>query len=115
MSIEAEIQVGVLPIEARFVPESRELEIEFNNGSKYRWLVDALEMKERTSDGWQLISKPSNQQLVNVEIWNNNEVVEFTDIEQCFSIPGLMRGQLGSKKWMQELLSERLQVVSTAG
>lgn len=113
MNVDTEIQVGVLPTEARFIPESRELEIAFNNGSKYRWLVDALEMKERTRDGWQLIPKPSNQQLVDVEIWNNNEVVEFTDIEQCFSIPGLMRGQIGSKKWMQELLSRPLQDILT--
>ena len=113
MSISTNIQVGVLPIEARFIPDSRELEIEFNNGSKYRWLVDALEMKQRTNQGWQLVPKPTDQQLDNVEIWNNGEVIEFTDIEQCFSIPGLMRGQLGSKKWMQELLSNRLQSIPT--
>ena len=108
MSISADIQVGVFPIEARFIADSRELEIEFNNSSRYRWLVDALEMKQRTDQGWQLIPKPDNQQLENVEVWNNGEVVEFINIEQCFSIPGLMRGQLGSKKWMQELLSNRL-------
>ena len=114
MSVDTEIQVGVLPIEAKFIPGSRELEIEFNNGSRYRWLVDTLEMKERTQDGWRPIPKPSDQQLADVEIWNNGEVVEFVDIEQCFSVPGLMRGQLGSKRWMQELLSARMQRVTTA-
>ena len=114
MSVDTDIQVGVLPIEARFIPGSRELEIEFNNGSRYRWLVDALEMKEKTRNGWHLISRPSEEQLAAVEIWNNGEVVEFIDIEQCFSIPGLMRGQLGSKRWMQELLSARMQNATTA-
>ncbi|MEM8506008.1 MAG: hypothetical protein AAF716_23025 [Cyanobacteria bacterium P01_D01_bin.1] len=105
MSLGMDIQMGVKPVKGRFIPDSRELEIEFNTGSKYRWPVDALEMKERTSQGWQLIQKPENYQLVNIEIWNNGEVVEFTDIEQCFSISGLMRGQLGSERWMRELLS----------
>jgi hypothetical protein len=67
--------------------------------------VDALEMKHRTSEGWQLINRPENSQLENIEIWNNGEVVEFTDIEQCFSIPGLMRGQLGSETWMRKLIA----------
>ena len=56
MSVSADVQVGVLPIEARFISDSRELEIELNNGR-------------------------------------------------------LMRGQLGSKKWMQKLLSDYLQPV----
>lgn len=103
------IQQGVLPIAGKFIPDSRELEIVFNTGSKYRWPVDALEMKERTNNGWQRIPRPENQQLANVEIWNNGEVVEFTGIEQCFSIPGLMRGQLGSERWMKELLASSLQ------
>jgi len=108
MSNHVAIQSGVKPLNGRFIPDTRELEIEFNTGSKYRWPVDALEMKERSKDGWQLISRPENQQLMNVEIWNNGEVVEFVDIEQCFSIPGLMCGQLGSEKWMRNLLSASL-------
>ncbi|MEL7053155.1 MAG: hypothetical protein AAGM45_15420 [Cyanobacteria bacterium J06588_5] len=106
MSVIADIQSGVKPVDGRFIADSRELEITFNTGSKYRWPVDALEMKEQTSEGWQLIPRPENQQLESIEIWNNGEVVEFVDIEQCFSIPGLMRGHLGSKKWMQALLKE---------
>lgn len=106
MSAITDIYLGVKPVEGRFIADSRELEITFNTGSKYRWPVDALEMKERTSEGWQLIPRPDNRQLENVEIWNNREVVEFVDLEQCFSIPGLMRGQLGSKQWMQALLNK---------
>lgn len=102
------IQEGVLPVDARFIVETRELEIEFNIGSRYRWPVDSLEMKTRTTDGWQPIARPDNEHLMNVEVWNNGEVVEFTDIEQCFSIPGLMRGRLGSEKWMQRILGIQL-------
>jgi hypothetical protein len=105
MSVSTDIHPVVKPLVGRFIANSRELEITFNNGSIYRWPVDALEMKHRTPDGWQPISRPENSQLENIEIWNNGEVVEFTDIEQCFSIPGLMRGQLGSEKWMRELLA----------
>ncbi|MGB3788051.1 MAG: hypothetical protein WA949_08575 [Phormidesmis sp.] len=74
MSLGVDIQPGVKPIEGRFIADSRELEIEFNTGSKYRWPVDALEMKERTSQGWRPIQRPENHQLVNIEIWNNGEV-----------------------------------------
>lgn len=107
MSVSTDIQQGVVPVESRFILDSRELEIAFNTGSRYRWPVDALEMKERTDNGWQQIPRPDNQRLVNVEIWENGEVVEFTDIEQCFSIPGLMRGQLGSEQWMKQLLDSQ--------
>jgi hypothetical protein len=105
MSVNIDIQKGVRPLKGRFIADSRELEIEFNTGSRYRWPIDTLEMKAKNSNGcWQLIPKPENQQLANIEIWNNGEVVEFADIEQCFSIPGLMCGQLGSEQWMQKLL-----------
>lgn len=107
MSVSTDIQQGVIPVKGRFIPDSRELEIEFNTGSRYRWPIDALEMKAKIGEEWQPIPRPENRQLTNVEIWNNGEVVEFTDLEQCFSIPGLIRGQLGSKKWMQELLGNR--------
>ena len=97
----------VLPVTARYLPASRQLEISFNTGASYRWPVDALEMIERTEDGsnWVQIPRPTDEQLANVRIWNNKELVEFTDLDQHFSIPGLMAGQLGSKRWMAKLLA----------
>jgi len=102
-----EPEITVTPVSATYLSSSRELEITFNTGAKYRWPVDALEMLERSEDGqrWAQIPKPTNEQLSNVRIWNNKEILEFTDIEQHFSIPGLMSGQLGSKRWMAKLLA----------
>lgn len=99
------IEKGVEPLEARYIAQSRELEIRFNTGALYRWPVDALQMQEKTASGWKNISPPTDEQLANVRLWPHKEVVEFADIEQCFAIAALMRGQLGSKQWMKALLS----------
>ncbi len=106
--IELGIETGVEPTEARYLPESRELEITFNPGSIYRWPIDSLQMIEKTADGWQAISRPNDEQLTHVRLWPHKEVVEFTSIEQCFSISALMRGQLGSKRWMAALLDRSI-------
>ena len=99
------IKKGVEPLEACYIAQSRELEVRFNTGALYRWPVDSLQMQEKTASGWKNISPPTDEQLVNVRLWPHKEVVEFADIEQCFEISALMRGQLGSKQWMEELLS----------
>lgn len=62
-------------------------------------------MREKTADGWQDISRPDNEQLANVRLWPHKGVVEFSNVEQCFEIAALVRGRLGSKRWMEKLLS----------
>ncbi|MBE9064295.1 hypothetical protein [cf. Phormidesmis sp. LEGE 11477] len=99
------IEKGVEPSATRYLAQSRELEIRFNTGARYRWPVESLQMREKTANGWQDIPTPTDEQLANVRLWPHKEVVEFTDIEQCFEIAALMRGQLGSKQWMEKLLS----------
>ena len=96
----------VLSISARYLAQSRELEITFSMGARYHWPIDSLQMREKTADGWQDIPRPSDEQLANVRLWPHKEVVEFSNIEQCFEIAALMRGQLGSKRWMEKLLSQ---------
>ncbi len=100
------MEEGVELLAARYLPQSRELEITFNTGALYRWPVDSLQMQEKTASGWQSISPPTNEQLANVRLWPHKEVVEFTDIEQYFEVAALMRGQLGSRRWMNHLLSK---------
>lgn len=105
--IDPDIEQGVEPLEARYLADSRELEIVFNTGARYRWLVDSLQMQERTADGWRDIAHLTNEQLCDVRLWPHKEVVEFSNIEQCFEVSALMRGQLGSKRWMQKLLQKK--------
>lgn len=100
------IELGVEPISAKYLSQSRELEIIFNTGARYLWPVDSLQMIEKTSNGWETIPKPTDAQLSKVRLWPHKEVVEFSNIEQCFEISSLIRGQLGSKKWMHELLNQ---------
>lgn len=100
------IETGVEPLAVRYLAQSRELEVTFNTGARYHWPVDSLQMQERTVKGWQDIPRPTDEQLANVRLWPHKEVVEFTDIEQCFEIAALMRGQLGSRQWMKKLLNQ---------
>ena len=105
-AIQTDAIAQIEPVAARYIAESRVLEIEFNVGSVYRWPVDSLQMRNYTPNGWVDVPRPTDEQLMNVEIWPHGEVVEFADIEQCFEIAQLVRGQLGSKKWMEKLLSD---------
>ena len=93
--------------QARFIAETRQLEIIFNNGAEYRWPVDSLEMLVFRDGEWlNLHPRPSDDQLVDVEIWPGGEIVEFSRISQGFEISELVRGKLGSEQWMRSLLSK---------
>ncbi|MEL6259743.1 MAG: hypothetical protein AAFR12_01645 [Cyanobacteria bacterium J06626_6] len=97
---------AVTAIDARFVVETRQLAIVFNNGAEYRWPVDALEMLVFRKNAWvPLAPRPTDEQLRKVEIWPGGEIVEFSDISQGFEISELVRGKLGSESWMRKLCS----------
>lgn len=89
---------------ARFIAETRQLEIVFNNGAEYRWPVDSLEMLVFREGEWmQLTPRPPDEQLGKVEVWPGEEIVEFCEISQGFEIAELVRGKLGSDGWMRSL------------
>ncbi len=99
--------VSFLPTAARYLPGSRELEIEFGPYFRGRWAIDSLQMIRRGEEGWEPIPSPNDTELSQVIIWEGGDVVEFPAIDQHFSIPALLRGQLGSKRWMQQLLAQQ--------
>lgn len=100
---QAQPQILEKPTAARYLPDSRELEIEFGTHFKGRWAIDSLQMIRRGETGWEPISPPSDAELLEVIIWEGGDVVEFPTIDQHYSIPALLRGQLGSKQWMQKI------------
>lgn len=94
-------------IQARFIAQTRQLEIVFNNGAEYRWPVDSLEMLVFREGEWlNMHPRPADDLLREVEIWPGGEIVEFSQISQGFEISELVRGKLGSEDWMRSLLSE---------
>ncbi|NJM99202.1 MAG: hypothetical protein HC800_20540 [Phormidesmis sp. RL_2_1] len=100
------IAEAIKATQARFIAETRQLEIVFNNGAEYRWPVDALEMLVFRDGEWSnLHPRPHDEQLMKVEIWPGGEIVEFSQINQGFEISELVRGKLGSAAWMRSLLS----------
>lgn len=93
--------------QAKFIAETRQLEIVFNNGAEYRWPVDSLEMLVFREDKWMpLTPRPTDDRLRKVEIWPGGEIVEFCEISQGFEISELVRGKLGSEEWMRSLIGE---------
>lgn len=108
-------QVLQHPTAARYLPDSRELEIEFGPHFKGQWAVDSLQMIRRGEEGWEPILSPTDTELSNVVLWKGGDVVEFPNLDQHYSIPALLRGQLGSKKWMENLFQQHGESISAAG
>lgn len=102
---QAQPSVTQVPTAARYIPESRELEIEFGPYFKGRWAIDSLQMIHRGEPGWEQISPPTDAELADITIWEGGDVIEFPAIDQHYSISALLLGQLGSKRWMQQLLN----------
>jgi hypothetical protein len=95
-----------IPTAVRYLSDSRELEIEFGPHFKGRWAIDALQMLRRGEHGWESIPAPTDAELSDVVLWGGGDVIEFPAIDQHYSIPALLRGQLGSKQWMEQLSAQ---------
>lgn len=104
---QAEQLTTLMPTAARYLASSRELEIEFGPYFKSRWAIDALQMIRAGDQGWEQIESPTSAELSDVVIWEGGDVIEFPAIDQHYSIPALLRGQFGSRQWMQQLQSLR--------
>ena len=66
---------SLLPTAARYLPESRELEIEFGSHFKGRWSVDSLQMIHRGRDAWEPLPTPTDAELAEVLLWESGDVV----------------------------------------
>lgn len=79
------------PIAARYVASVRSLEIEFENGSSYRYPVDKLDFSRWNGTTYvPLEPKPTDTDLEAVVLWPNGEIVEFEDIDQGFEVAQLI-------------------------
>lgn len=89
---------------ARYVTDSRDLEITLDDGSRHLIPVDRLEMVKNTSDAFAPIEKPTNEQLADVKIWGGGASIYWESIEQIFLVEELMAGVYGRPAWMKRLL-----------
>lgn len=96
-------QTTPTPTSVRYLADSRELEISFGKYFKGRWSVEALQMMRIGENGWESLPTPTDAELADVMLWEGGDVVEFSAIDQHYSIAALLRGQLGSKQWMEKL------------
>ncbi len=57
-------------------------------------------------NGWEALRAPTDTELSDVMLWEGGDVVKFPTIDQRYSIAALLRGQLGSKQWMEKLSAD---------
>ncbi len=85
------LSLKLKPIAARYVADVRSLELEFENGSSYRYPVDRLTFSRWNGDAYvPLEPRPTDADLEAVVLWPNGEIVEFENIEQGFEVTQLI-------------------------
>lgn len=92
-----------LAIAAEYLSESRELKITLNDGSKHLWPVDRLEMEAWTGDGFEALTRPSDEDLSDVQVWGGGSSVYWQKLKQVFEVDELLAGIYGCSAWMESL------------
>lgn len=90
-NIATRISLKLKPVAVRYIASVRSLEIEFENGSSYRYPVDRLSFNRWNGTTYvPLNPRPTDASLKNVVLWPNGEIVEFEDINQGFEVAQLL-------------------------
>jgi len=85
------LSLKLKPIAARYLPDVRSLEIEFENGSSYRYPVDRLDFSRWDGNAYiPLEPTPTDVELEAVVLWPNGEIVEFENSDQGFEVAQLI-------------------------
>ncbi len=85
------LSIKLKPIAAHYLADVRSLEIEFENGSSYRYLVDQLDFNQWDGNAYiPLEPRPTDVDLEAVVLWPNGEIVEFENIDQGFEVAQLI-------------------------
>ena len=91
-------------ISAKYLSDSRELEIALEDGSRHFIPVDRLEMVENTPDAFIPIARPTDTQLTNVKVWGGGASIYWESIGQIFLVEELVAGIYGRTAWMESLM-----------
>ena len=89
------------PVAVGYDSVSREVTIQFADGSKSSWPVRLLEMVKYDGVEWVSI-QPTDEELANVELWGEDSI-QWDELDQAFRIEDLRNGIYGRKSWMQKL------------
>lgn len=92
-----------LAVSARYLPESREIEVMLDDGSRHAWPVDRLEMLKNTPDGFEPVIDPPAELLMDVKVYGGGSSIYWEKLEQVFAVDELLAGVYGRKKWMESL------------
>jgi len=90
---------------ARYIADSRDLEISLDDGSRHFIPVDRLEMVENMPDAFVAIDRPTDEQLADVKVWGGGASIYWESIEQVFLIEELLAGIYGRPAWMERLMA----------
>ena len=87
----------------RYIASSQELELTLDDGSRHLIPVNRLEMVESVEKDFAPITKPTNEQLSDVQVWGGGSAVYWESIEQVFRVDELLAGIYGRPAWMESL------------
>lgn len=92
-----------LAVSARYLPESGEVEVVLDDGSRHAWPVNRLEMLKKTSSGFEPVVNPPADLLMDVQVYGGGTSIYWEKLEQIFAVDELLAGVYGRKKWMASL------------
>ncbi|MBE9061938.1 hypothetical protein [cf. Phormidesmis sp. LEGE 11477] len=94
------MQNAVKAVSARV--KDGQLEVVFSTGMRSLWPISSLQFAKRIN-GVLTNFYPSEEELVEVEVWPSGEVIEFPRVDQAFQVSALMRGEVGNAEWTRSL------------
>lgn len=82
-----------LATSARYDAKRRRIVLELNNGSMFAFPADAV----------QFLQGASHADLADIEIWGEGYALRWDKLDVDFTVPGLLAGIFGTKKYMASL------------
>ncbi|MGB3293447.1 MAG: hypothetical protein WBB01_10710 [Phormidesmis sp.] len=88
-------------IAAEYLSESRELKVTLDDGSKHLWPIDRLETETWTGSGFETLTRPSDEDLGDVQVWGGGSSIYWEKLKQVFEIDELLAGTYGGPAGMK--------------
>jgi hypothetical protein len=82
-----------LATSARYDPKRRRVVLELNNGSMFAFPTEAVEF----------LQGASHADLADIEVWGEGYALRWDKLDVDFTVPGLLAGIFGTKRYMAQL------------
>ena len=79
-------------VSAVYNPQTRRIELELRNGCLFAFPVDIT----------QGLCGATDAQLAAVEVWDDGEALHWEELDEDYSVPGLLAGRFGTRRWLEQ-------------